>query len=81
MEKFYITFGYDSPFKKSYVIIHADYETARSIALEGFKYWANIYSEDEWNKYEVPMSDKYNLTLLCEIEATSDESRPVEVWR
>lgn len=78
--KYFVTFGYDSPFKKLYAIIHADYETARSIALEGFKYWANIYSEEEWyEKYEVPMNEKYNLTLLCEIASTDDELRPIEV--
>lgn len=80
-DKYFITFGFDSPLRNTYMIIHSDYETAREIACNGFKYWANIYSEGEWiDENEVPMSDKYNLLLLCEIESRDSKS-VAEVWR
>ena len=68
MPRYYLTFGYATPYRDSYQIIHApDHHTARVLAFDEHKTrWAFLYDESE----KAEAIDHYGLSpLLKELGA------------
>lgn len=71
MKNYYFTFGLGTPLKDVYVIISAN-SRERAIKCMNmiFTSFAGVYEEEYWlHRYDVAMSEKYNLCLLKAINA------------
>ena len=77
MPRYYLTFGYSTPYRDSYQIIHSpDYAKARELAFEEHgRHWAFLYDEKE----KAEAVDHYSLSpLLKQLGDPMNSNPPLE---